>query len=273
MAATVWKGYITFGLISIPVRLFSAARDVRVEFHQVHEKCGTRVKQHLYCPHCDREVERSEIVKGHETDDGQMVIVEAEDIEKIAPASSETMEIQEVVKLAEIDPVYFDASYYAVPEPAGTKAYSLLHETMKDTGLAAVAKLAMHRREYTVIIRPHVKGLALHTMYYENEVREVPEYERIKREKISDREIKLAQQVLHSLEAEWDPSKFADEYQQRLEKMVEAKAKGKTVRATAKKAPAPVVDLMEALQRSLKARGGGATKKRPKVAKQARKAS
>src|SRR3982750_3390943 len=117
MAATVWKGYITFGLISIPVRLYSGARGEHLEFHQLHSVCHTRVKQQLYCPHCERVVERSEIVKGHETAKGKFVIVEDEDIKKVAPASSDTMEIQEVVKLGDIDPIYFEASYYAVPEP------------------------------------------------------------------------------------------------------------------------------------------------------------
>jgi DNA end-binding protein Ku len=268
MAATVWKGYITFGLISIPVRLFSAARDVHIEFHQFHEECGTRIKQQLYCPHCERVVERSEIVKGRD-EDGKMVYVEDEELQKVAPPSSETMEIQEAVKLSDIDPIYFDASYYAVPEAAGKKAYFLLHETMKDTGLAAVAKLSMHRREYTVIVRPHEHGLALHTIYYQNEVRAVPEYEKLKRTAVSDKEVKLAKQVLESLESEWDVSKYHDEYQSRVEKLLDAKRKGKTVRAMAKKEPAPVIDLMKALQQSLSKKGAAKPKTRSATARKA----
>jgi DNA end-binding protein Ku len=262
VAATVWKGYITFGLISIPVRLYSGARDEHVEFHQLHDKCHTRVKQQLYCPHCKRAVERDEIVKGHEVSKGKFVIIEEEDIQKAAPASSDSMEILDVVKLSEIDPIYYESSYYAVPEAAGGKAYSLLLDAMQHADLAAVAKLAMHRREYTVVIRPQEKGLILHTMYYPNEVRSVPEYDKIHVEKISAKERQMAEKLLTSLETKWDPEKYHDTYQERLEKMVAAKAKGKTIKAVAEKKPAPVIDLMQALEQSLK----GATTKKSKRA-------
>ena len=120
MAATVWKGYIAFGLVSIPVRLFSAARGEHVAFHELHKLCHTRIKQQLYCPHCERVVTRDEIVKGHEISKNKFVEVEDEDVEKVAPQSSDTMEIQDVVKLADIDPIYYEMSYYAVPEPAAS---------------------------------------------------------------------------------------------------------------------------------------------------------
>ncbi len=252
MASTVWKGYLTFGLISVPLRLYSAARGERVEFHQIHEECNTRIKQQLYCPSCERVVERSEIVKGHEVEKNNYVLVEDEEIKKVAPPSSDAMEIQEVVKLEEIDPLYYESSYYSVPEPAGRKAYSLLVATMKDSGLAAIAKLAMHRREYTVIIRPHDNGLTLHTIYYDNEVRRVPEYESIEPAKVGPKEVQLAEQLLRSLEVPFEPSKYHDEYQKRLEDLVEAKSKGRAVRATPEKKLAPVVDLMKALEMSLK---------------------
>ena len=252
MAATVWKGYITFGLISIPVRLYSGARGEHVEFHQLHSVCLTRVKQQLYCPHCKRVVDRSEIVKGHEVSKAKFVVIEDEEIQKVAPASSDTMEILDVVKLSEVDPIYYESSYYAVPEPAGGKAYSLLLDSMKHADLAAVAKLAMHRREYTVVIRAQEKGLILHTMYYPNEVRAVPEYNRIKIEKVSTKEREMAERLLQSLETKFDPSKYRDEYQQRLQQLVNAKSKGKTLKATPERKPAPVIDLMKALQQSLK---------------------
>jgi DNA end-binding protein Ku len=252
MAATVWKGYITFGLISIPVRLYSGARGEHVEFHQLHSVCHTRVKQQLYCPHCKRVVERDEIVKGHEVSKGKFVILEDEEIQKVAPASSDTMEIQDVVKLSDIDPIYYESSYYAVPEKAGGKAYSLLLDAMQHADLAAVAKLAMHRREYTVVIRAQEKGLILHTMYYPNEVRAVPEYEKIQVQKISPKERQMAEKLLQSLETEFDPAKYHDQYQERLEQLVKAKSKGKTVKAIPERKAAPVIDLMQALEQSLK---------------------
>ena len=176
----------------------------------------------------------------------------------MAPASSDAMEIQDVVALSEIDPIYYESSYYAVPEPAGRKAYSLLFETMRDSELAAIAKLAMHRREYTVVIRPRDKGLTLHTMYYENEVRDVPEYSDIEPQKVGAEELDMAKRLLESMKTHFDPSKYHDEYQERLEQLVEAKKKGRTVKATAQPKLAPVVNLMEALQASLKKTAGSA---------------
>src|SRR6476619_6554649 len=115
MAATVWKGYVTFGLISIPIRLFTGSRNERVNFHMIHKKCGTRIKQQLYCPHDEQVVERSEIVKGCEINKGEFVLISDDDLKKVAPASSETMDILEFVRIADVDPIYFDASYYIVP--------------------------------------------------------------------------------------------------------------------------------------------------------------
>jgi DNA end-binding protein Ku len=269
MAATVWKGYITFGLISIPVRLFSAARDERIEFHQMHEVCHTRLKQQLYCPHCKRVVERSEIIKGYEVAKNRYVFVTDEEIKAVAPPSSDAMEIVEVVKLTDVDPIYFESSYYVVPEPAGSKAYFLLFDSMKKIGLAAVAKLAMHRREYIVVIRSADKGLTLHTMYYEYEVRAVPEYEKLKPTKVSPKELEMAERLLKGLEGKFDPAQFHDEYQERLKKLVEAKKKGRTIEATPPKKPAQVVDLMDALQRSLKAHPKPSAKAHPRKLRKA----
>lgn len=251
MAATVWKGYLSFGLISIPLRLYAAARTDRVSFHQLHDVCSTRIKQQLYCPHCERVVKRSEIVKGYEVDKGKWVVVEDPEIKKIAPPSTDTMEILQFAKLSEVDPLYYDASYYAVPESAGRKAYKLMVETIEKAGYAAVAKVGMHQREYIVIIRSRENGLTLHTMYYPNEVREVPEYGKNDHTKVSAQEIQLAEQLVKSLAAPFDPNRYEDEYQKRLLELVEAKAEGKTVKGTPHRKKAPVIDLMEALKKSL----------------------
>lgn len=251
MASTVWKGYITFGLITIPVRLYAAARTERVSFNQLHSVCGTRIKQQLYCPHCERVVERSEIVKGSEVEKDRYVVVGDEELKKIAPPSSDNMEILEFVKAEGIDPIYFDASYFMVAEEAGKKAYYLLREAMEKSGFSAIAKVAMHQREYTVVIRPHPDGLLLHTMFYPEEVREVPEFRRDESVRVKPQEIQLAEKLVEGLAAEFDPSKYHDEYQARVKQMIEAKREGQPVVAGAPKKRAPVIDLMQALQKSL----------------------
>lgn len=251
MASTVWKGYITFGLITIPVRLYAAARTERVSFNQLHSVCGTRIKQQLYCPHCERVVERSEIVKGSEVEKDRYVVVGDEELKKIAPPSSDNMEILEFVKAEGIDPIYFDASYFMVAEEAGKKAYYLLREAMEKSGFSAIAKIAMHQREYTVVIRPHPDGLLLHTMFYPEEVREVPEFRRDESVSVKPQEIQLAEKLVEGLAAEFDPSKYHDEYQARVKQMIEAKREGQPVEVGAPKKRAPVIDLMQALQKSL----------------------
>src|ERR1700732_782828 len=176
MASSVWKGYLSFGLLSIPIRLFTAARGERISLNQLHEVCHTRIKMPLFCPTCDRKVERSEIVKGYEYEKDQYVLFSDEDLDKIEPDSARAMEILEFVKVDEIDPLYYDASYYLTPEDEGKKAYSLLLKAMEDSGYVAIAKLTMHQREHIVVVRPRANGMTLHTMYYTNEVREVAEY-------------------------------------------------------------------------------------------------
>jgi DNA end-binding protein Ku len=251
MASTVWKGYLTFGLISVPVRLFVAARSERISFNQIHDKCGSRIKQQTWCPVCERVVERNELKKGFEIAKGRFAIVEDEEIKKIAPQSSEMMEILEFVKAADIDPIYYDASYFMVPEEAGKKAYELLFQTMQKSGFSAIAKIAMHQREYTVVIRPHSQGLTLHTMFYPEEVREIPEFGKDTSVQIRPQEVALAEKLVEGLATDFDPSKYHDEYQSQLAKLIEAKKEGVEVEGTAPKKLAPVIDLMQALQQSL----------------------
>lgn len=264
MATTVWKGHLTFGLISIPVRLFSAARGERISFNQLHEKCHSRLKQPLFCPTCNRMVERSEVVKGYEYEKDQYALFSEEELDKVEPPSARTMEILEFVKLQEVDPLYFDSSYYVTPEDAGLKAYHLLLKAMEESGYAAIAKVAMHQREHIVIVRPQSKGLALHTMFYSNEIRAA---ETVPLDKIELREPekKLAQQLIESLAAPFDPLKYKDEYQESLRAMIAAKLKGQEVTAVAQPQLAPVIDLMEALKKSLaeKQTAAGALKKPP----------
>lgn len=254
MAATVWKGYISFGLISVPVRLFTAARPKKVSFRQLVGETMRPVKQQLYSPELDRVVDRKELVKGYEIAKDQYVVVEDDELKKIEPPSSETMEILEFVKLDEIDPLYFDSSYYLLPEDAGVKAYKLLTDAMDKAGYAAIARLSMRQREYTVVVRSRDNGLTLHTMYYPDEVREMPEYGQYGDVEIKPAEEKLAEQLIESLEAKFDPSKYEDRYRKQVVEMIDAKQAGREAEQAEGPRLAPVVDLMEALKKSLEAK-------------------
>src|ERR1700758_2197859 len=251
MAASGWSGYLTFGLISMPVRLFSGARSSGISFNMLHRPDLQRVKQQYYCPADNRVVERSEIVKGYEFRKDEYVVIEPEEIKKIEPRTAKTMEILEFVKASEVDPVYFESSYYMIPDEAGRRPYALLTKALEESDYVAIAKLTMHNREYTVFLRPHEGGMMLHTMYYAEEVREVegfgaPDVE------LKDAEVKVAHQLIEALADEWDPEKYKDNFQENLKKLIEAKLEGGEVAGRAKpKKLAPVVDLMAALKQSL----------------------
>ena len=251
MAASVWTGYLTFGLISMPVRLFSGARSTRISFHMLHRDDLTRVKQQLYCPNDERVVERDEIVKGYEYRKGEYVVIEPEEIRKIEPKTAKAMEILEFVKQEEIDPIYFESSYYLMPEEAGRKPYALLARALEETQYVAIAKLAMHNREYTVFLRPYQGGMMLHTMYYQDEVRAMPEYGE-DHTKIKDAEVKVAHQLIEALAAEWDPTKYYDTFEENVKKLIKAHLEGKEVTPVEKpRRAAPPTDLMAALKKSL----------------------
>jgi DNA end-binding protein Ku len=251
MAASVWSGYLTFGLISMPIRLFSGARSSGISFNMLHRDDLQRVKQQYYCPADNRVVERSEIVKGFEYRKDEYVVIDPEEIKKIEPKTAKTMEILEFVKAGEVDPVYFESSYYLLPEEAGRRPYALLTKALEESEYVAIAKLTMHNREYTVFLRPHEGGMMLHTMYYEEEVKKVegfgaPDVE------LKDSEVKVAHQLIEALAAKWEPEKFHDDFQENLKKLIQTKLEGGEVAEVEQpKKLAPVVDLMAALKASL----------------------
>jgi len=264
MASSVWSGYLTFGLISMPVRLFSGARSSAISFNMLHRDDLKRVKQQYVCPAEDNKVvERSEIVKGYEFRKDEYVVIEPEEIKKIEPKTAKTMEILEFVKSTDVDPVYFESSYYMLPEEAGRRPYALLTKALEESEYVAIAKLTMHNREYTVFLRPRDGGLMLHTMYYADEVREVegfgaPDVE------LKDSEVKIAHQLIDALAAEWEPEKYHDEFQENVKKLIETKLEGGKIAEVEKpKKLAPVVDLMAALKQSLAEMEG---KKKPVAA-------
>lgn len=304
MAATVWKGHLTFGLISLPVRLHRAARAERVSFRQLYGSGGGRVKQ-VYIKEEDEGPEeaedelpattahrgrvtepaafteraraslpeptpirgrapipilptapslpvvpRSELVKGYEYEKGRYVTVSKEDLEKITPQTAREMQILEFVKLAEVDPIYFETSYYVTPEKAGERAYALLFEALRKSGYVAVAQFAMHNREHVVILRPGRTGIVLHTMFYETEIRRDDEY-RTDTSGVVEKELKLALLLVENLAAPFEPAKYRDSYKEKLEAMIAAKIEGEdTVEAPAPKAK-PAADILSALERSL----------------------
>ncbi len=251
MPASVWTGYLTFGLISMPVRLFSGARGEHVSFHMLHRKDLSRVKQQLWCPVDEEVIERSDTVKGYEYRKGEYVVIEPEEIKKIEPRTAKAMEILEFVPSDQVDPIYFESSYYMTPEEAGKRPYALLTKAMKDTNFLAIAKLTMHNREYTVILRPHEGGMMLHTMYYEDEVRKMDKFGAEDVE-LKDAEVKVARQLIEALAADFEPGKYHDTFQENLKELIQARLEGKEVTEVEKpKKMAPVVDLMSALKESL----------------------
>jgi DNA end-binding protein Ku len=273
MASTVWKGHLTFGLVSFPVRLYSAARSESISFNQLHKHDGSRIKQVLFCQAEDKPIPRSEIVKGFEYEKDRYVVIEDEEIKKVAPASAKVMEIQEFVKSDEVDPIYLETSYYMAPDEAGEKPYALLFEALKNTGRVGVARIAMHNREHIVILRPGKKGVMLHTMYFNHEIRQVDEF-RTDTSLVKDKELALAKSLIEALAADFEPGKYTDEYRDNLLRMIEQKKAGEEVVATPEPhQQAKVVDIMEALKASLAAaKKPAASEKATEVAETARPA-
>jgi DNA end-binding protein Ku len=261
MASTIWKGHITFGLVSLPVRLVAAARGETVSFNQLHKSDNSRVKQVLYCIAEDKPVPRSELVKGYEYEKDRYVVIDEEDIKKIQPKTAKVMEILEFVKTDEIDPIVLEDSFYIQPDEAGEKPYTLLFESMKRSGYDAVAKLTMHNREHVVILRPGKHGMILHTMYYRDEVRATEEF-RTNPELVKDKELLMAQNLIEALAAPFEHEKYQDTYRETLRGMIDAKIAGQEVVAAPQEQElAPVIDIMEALKTSL-----ASLKKPPAVA-------
>jgi DNA end-binding protein Ku len=262
MASSVWKGQLTFGLVSFPIRLFSAARSESVSFNLLHKEDHSRIRQVIYCQAEDKPVPRSELVKGYEYEKDQYVEIDDEDIKKVAPKTAKVMEILEFVKSAEVDPIYLESSYYVAPDEGGEKPYALLFQALRESNYYGVAKVAMHNREHIIILRPGDKGIVSHTMYYADEIRHVEEF-RTDTSLVKDKELAMAKMLISSLEADFEPQKYHDTYRDNLQKMIEDKIEGRKVVATPSAHIAPVIDIMEALKRSL------AEKKKPAMAETA----
>jgi DNA end-binding protein Ku len=250
MASTVWKGHLTFGLVSFPVKLYSAARSESISFNQLHKSDNSRVRQVLYCAAEDKPIPRTEIVKGYEYEKDHYAVIEDEEIKKVAPQTAKVMEIQEFVKADAVDPIYLETSYYMAPDEAGEKPYALLFDALKKSGYMGIAKVTMHNREHVVILRPGANGVLMHTMYFSHEIRKVDEF-RTDLSLVKEKELALAQSLVEALAAEFEPDKYKDTYRENLLQMIESKKEGKEIVATPEPHQEKVVDILEALKASL----------------------
>jgi DNA end-binding protein Ku len=195
-------------------------------------------------------VPRTELVKGYEYEKDRYVVIDDEDIKKVAPKTAKVMEILEFVKADDVDPVYLESSYYVAPDEGGEKPYALLFQAMRESNYFALAKVAMHNREHVIVLRPGAKGILSHTMFYQDEIRQVDEF-RTDTSLVKDKELDMAKMLISSLEAEFEPQKYHDNYRENLRQMIEAKIEGKKVVETPEAHIAPVIDIMEALKKSL----------------------
>jgi DNA end-binding protein Ku len=252
-ARPTWKGFMKISLVNIPVRVFPATDSAAtISFNQLHAECQTRIQQKRWCPTCQREVPISEIAKGYEFEKGRYVMMNEDDIAKVRPESTRVIDLVQFTDATTIDPIYFERPYYLAPDGAmATEAFAVMREGMK--GKAGIGKLALYGREYLVAVQPKDKGMVMYTMRHANEIRSMDNIEELDNvpSKIKPEEIKLAKQVIENFEAELNLTEFRDQYQEELQRIIDAKIAGEEVVATAEEAPPKVVNLMDALRQSL----------------------
>jgi len=256
---SIGSGTISFGLVSIPIRMFTAASSESVSFNQIHPKCGGRIRQQLLCPTCNEVVERSSLVKGYEFAKDQYVQFSEDELKALEGEASKMIDIAEFVPLSQVDPIYFEKTYYLGPDKGGEKAYRLLAEAMDKAGRVALAKFVMRGKENLVLIRAAKNGLMLHTMYFADEVRDFGEIDKGEDAKLKPGELDLAQRLLTELSNPgFHPEQYADEYRTRVLAVVEQKVEGREVTTAPPQAErTQVIDLMEGLKQSLGKKGAG----------------
>lgn len=278
----LWKGAISFGLVHVPVKLYSATEKKDIKFNYLHEKCKTPIRYERVCPICDTEVGMEEIVKGYEYEKGKYVILKDEDFDNIPVETTKTVEILNFVELKEIDPVYYDKTYYLAPGDGGQKAYELLKQSMENSNRVAVAKVVIRSKESLAVLRVYQNVLVMETMFWPDEIRGTQLMPEIGYEvNINDNEIKMAANLIDSLTEPFHPEQYQNEYRKALNELIESKITGEEIEIAPKAEPGKVVDLMEALKASIdlakkerdrarektKAKAGTETKKTAKTAK------
>lgn len=249
----IWRGHLTFGLVTIPVKLYTATDPKDIRFRLLHKSCLTPIQNKRYCPHHEQIVEWNDVVRGYEYEKGKFVSLTEEDLESVPLETAGTVSVTSFVTLDGINPLFFEKSYYLAPDEGGQKAFRLLHDTMSEASRVAVGKVVIKEKEHLVSVRPHDGALVLSTLYYSDEVRAVEDIPELPvQTKIHPNEKKMAMQLIEGLSAEFAPTEYTDDYRQALEKVINAKIQGEPIEAPARK-PEKVVDLMEALRRSLQA--------------------
>ncbi|MEO8290433.1 MAG: Ku protein [Gaiellaceae bacterium] len=251
---TIWNGSISFGLVNIPIGLAVAQQRKDTAFRTLHRECGTPIKQKRYCPFHERDVEADELVKGWEFAKGQFVVVEESDLEAVALQRSQSIDIMRFVPVAEVDPIYFDRTYYLAPADAEAqrRPYVLLLRAMQEAEMGAIGKFVLWGKENLCLIRPLGDSLALETLFYAEDVRTRKEIdEAVAEVDVKGPELEMARQLVESLVGEFDPKEFENEYRNDLRAMLEAKLAGEEISVPEPVATAPVVDLMEALKQSV----------------------
>ncbi len=266
----IWKGAVSFGLISIPVRLYSAVQEKSLKFHMLHEEDGGRIKYQRVCGTCGKEVSWDDIVKGFEFEKDRYVQFTDEELASVEVDSIKAIDVVTFVPLEQIDPIYFNKTYYVAPEPTGIKAYKLLAEALEAEGQVGIAKVALREKEHLATIRLKGDVFVLETMYWPDEIRE-PEFEELDRSvEVRDTEVKMARQLIQQLSDEFKPEEFKDDYREGLQELADKKIAGQevTIAAAPEEEPTKVVDLMEALKASVdeakkrKESSGAETKKK-----------
>jgi DNA end-binding protein Ku len=252
MPRSIWNGVISFGMVSIPVKLYTATQSKDISFHLLHKDCGTRLQQKRWCPEHDRAVEWSEVVRGYEHSRDEYVIMSEEDFEKLPLPSKQTVELSAFVKAEDIDPIFYEKSYYLEPDAKGVKPFALLMQALKKKQLTGIAKIAVRNKEQLCALRPMDGTLILETLFYPDEIRaektEMPDV------KISEKELDMAFTLIDLLtEDEFDPEKYKDEYREALMKVIDAKLEGEEMPEVAAARPAKVTDIMSALRASVEA--------------------
>ena len=267
-ARPTWKGYLKISLVNIPIKVFPATdAGATLSFNQLHGECQTRIQQKRWCPKCEREVPNTDIVKGFEFEKGRYVIVDEEDIEKVRVDSTRVINLEKFTDDTAIDPIYLERPYYLAPDgPVAREAFAVIREGMK--GKAGIGKVALYGREYLVKVQPRERGLVMYTLRHASEIRSMDAIDELADmpETVKPAEVALAQQVIGTFEGSIDFSDYRDDYQEGLREIIDAKIAGREFVAPEAQAPPKVVNLMEALRRSLDSIGG--SKKKPAQASQ-----
>jgi DNA end-binding protein Ku len=274
MARAIWSGSIGFGMVSIPVKLFGATESKDISFHLLHATCGTRLKQVRWCPTDEQEVPWKETVRGYEYGKDQYVTLTEEDFQKLPLPSTHTIELSAFVKQEEIDPVFYEKSYCLAPDERGEKAYALLLRTLEKKTLTAIATITIRKKEQLCALRPKDGALLLETLYYPDEIRAQPEMD-LDKTKITERELDMAFTLIDLLRKPFDPTEYTDHYREALTQLIEAKLEGREVVTSPAAREAKVIDLADALRRSVEAAKKGKPKRaaRPRARRATRRAT